>query len=184
MFANWWRQRPRAARPNSLEERQAPGPCIPHLCPVTIEIVNAYATSAAPDPLLRTLADFRYELRRFLHFSESAAADAGLHPQQHQLLLQVAGAPEGTVVTIAYAAERLGLRHNSTVELVNRSASEGLLTRKTDADDRRRAILHLTHKGRQLLSRLSDEHACELNELAPRLEQALKHIRLHSSAVA
>ena len=136
--------------------------------------------SPAPDPLLRTLADFRYELRRFVHFSESAAAAAGLQPQQHQLLLQVAGAPEGTAVTIAYAAERLGLKHNSTVELVDRSTREGLLTRKADSGDRRRAILHLTHKGRQVLGRLSGEHARELNELGPRLERALKHIRLHS----
>ena len=146
--------------------------------------MNVPASGAAPGSILRTLADFRYELRRFVHFSESAALDAGLHPQQHQLLLQVAGALEGTAVTIAYAAERLGLRHNSTVELVDRSAREGLLTRKTDAGDRRRAILHLTQKGRQLLSRLSDEHACELNELAPRLERALKHVRLHSHAIA
>jgi DNA-binding MarR family transcriptional regulator len=146
--------------------------------------MNAQATATAPDPLLRTLAEFRYELRRFLLFSESAAQEAGMHPQQHQLLLQVAGAPEGTAVTIAYAAERLGLRHNSTVELVDRSAREGLLTRRTDPDDKRRAILHITQKGRQVLERLSDEHACELNELAPRLERALKHIRLHSRAVA
>src|SRR5947207_15484075 len=97
--------------------------------------------SPTPDPLLRTLADFRYELRRFVHFSESAAVAAGLQPQQHQLLLQVAGAPEGTAVTVAYAAERLGLKHNSTVELVDRSARQGLLARKTDSDDRRRAIL-------------------------------------------
>src|SRR5215472_6942099 len=137
-----------------------------------------------PDPLLTTLADFRYELRRFLQFSESAAQNARLHPQQHQLLLQVAGAPEGTAVTIAYAADRLGLRHNSTVELVDRSVREGLLTRRTDPDDKRRAILHITHKGKQLLDCLSDEHARELNELAPRLERALKHIRLHSRAVA
>ena len=84
------------------------------------------------DSLLKTLADFRYELRRFLHFSEGAAEQAGIHPQQHQLLLQVAGAPEGAVVTIAYAAERLGLRHNSAVELVDRSEHEGLLTRTVD----------------------------------------------------
>ena len=56
------------------------------------------------DRLLSKLADFRYELRRFLLFSESAALEAGLHPQQHQLLLQVAGAPASTAVTIAYAA--------------------------------------------------------------------------------
>lgn len=146
--------------------------------------MTANASAAPPDPLLRTLADFRYELRRFLHFSESAAGVAGLHPQQHQLLLQVAGAPEKTSVTIAYAAERLGLRHNSTVELVDRSVGEGLLTRKTDPEDKRRALLHVTQKGRLVLSRLSDEHARELNELGPRLERALKHIRLHSPAVA
>jgi DNA-binding MarR family transcriptional regulator len=139
-------------------------------------------SSRAPiqDPLLRTLADFRYELRRFLHFSEGAAAEVGLQPQQHQLLLQIAGAPEGTAITIAYAAERLGLKHNSAVELVDRSVREGLLTRKTDADDRRRAILHIAHRGKQLLGRLSGDHARELNELGPRLERALRQIRLHA----
>lgn len=138
----------------------------------------------APDPLLRTLADFRYELRRFVQFSESAALEVGLQPKQHQLLLQVAGAPDGTAVTIAYAAERLGLKHNSTVELVDRSTREGLLTRKTDAHDKRRAILHLTPKGRQVLGRLSGKHARELNDLGPRLERALKNVRLQARGVA
>jgi DNA-binding MarR family transcriptional regulator len=141
-------------------------------------------TAAAPDPLLRTLADFRYELRRFVHFSESAALEVGLQPQQHQLLLQISGAPAGTAVTIAYAAERLGLKHNSAVELVDRSVREGLLSRKSDADDKRRAILHITHRGKQLLGRLSGDHARELNELGPRLERALRQIRLHAPAPA
>jgi DNA-binding MarR family transcriptional regulator len=94
-----------------------------------------------PDPLLRTLAEFRFELRCFLHFSERAALEAGLHPQQHQLLLQVAGVLEGTAVTIAYVAERLGLKHNSAVELVDRSEREGLMARTVDAADKRRAIM-------------------------------------------
>lgn len=132
------------------------------------------------DSLLRTLADFRYELRRFLHFSERAAEQAGLHPQQHQLLLQVAGAPEGTIVTIAYAAERLGLKHNSAVELVDRSEHEGLLTRTVDAGDKRRAILQVTRKGKHILGKLTGDHARELNELAPRLASALEHIKLHA----
>src|SRR5579863_10161913 len=127
-----------------------------------------------PDVLLRTLAEFRYEVRRFLQFSECAALEAGLQPRQHQLLLQVAGAPADTVVTIAYAAERLGLKHNSTVELVDRSEREGLLERRADADDKRRAILRVTRKGRLVLSRLASDHAKELNELAPRLTRALK----------
>jgi DNA-binding MarR family transcriptional regulator len=130
--------------------------------------------------LLETLAEFRYELRRFLHFSERAAVEVGLQPQQHQLLLQVAGAPEGETVTIAYAAERLSLRHHSVVELVNRSEREGLLVRTVDTVDKRRAILQATRKGERVLDRLAGDHARELNELAPRLVKALKRIGGHA----
>jgi DNA-binding MarR family transcriptional regulator len=136
--------------------------------------------TAAPDELIKRLAAFRYELRHFLLFSEGAALDAGLQPQQHQLLLQVAGAPDDIAVTISYAAERLGLRHNSTVELVDRSEREGLLERRADVDDKRRAILRVTRKGKQILSQLAGDHAKELNELAPRLTKALKHISLNT----
>ena len=130
--------------------------------------------------LLETLAEFRYELRRFLHFSERAAVEVGLQPQQHQLLLQVAGAPEGETVTIAYAAERLSLRHHSVVELVNRSEREGLLVRTVDTVDKRRAILQATRKGERVLDRLAGDHARELNELAPRLVKAVKRIGGHA----
>lgn len=137
-------------------------------------------TSAQQAQLLGTLAAFRSELRRFLHFSESAALAAGLQPQQHQLLLQVAGAPEGTPVTIAYAAARLGLKHNSAVELVDRSEREELLARTTDLEDKRRAILRVTRKGQQVLERLSGDHARELNEMAPQLIEALEQVRHHA----
>lgn len=136
------------------------------------------------DPLLTTLAEFRHELRRFLHFSECVALEAGLQPQQHQLLLQVVGAPGGAAITIAYAAERLGLKHNSTVELVDRSEREGLLTRTVDPTDRRRAILELTSKGRRLLDRLASDHAKELKIRAPRLIEALESVRSHANLVA
>jgi DNA-binding MarR family transcriptional regulator len=132
------------------------------------------------DHLLSTLAEFRFELRQFLQFSEGASLEAGLQPQQHQLLLQVAGAAEGKAVTIAYAASRLGLKHNSTVELVDRSEREDLIERTADKDDKRRAILRLTRRGRQVLHRLSDDHARELNEMAPRLVRALRRVQLHS----
>ena len=126
--------------------------------------------------LIKTLAEFRYELRQFLHFSERAALEEGLQPQQHQLLLQVAGAPEGEAVTIAYAAGRLGLRHHSVVELVDRSEREGLLVRTADTVDRRRVILEVTRKGELVLDRLAGDHARELKEMAPRLAKTLKHI--------
>jgi DNA-binding MarR family transcriptional regulator len=130
--------------------------------------------------LIRTLADFRYEMRRFYQFSEQAALSAGVQPRQYQLLLQVAAAPESTTVTIAYLADRLGLKHNSAVELVDRSENEGLVARSEDPADRRRTILRVTRKGHQLLSRLAGQHAQELNEAAPRLMHALEHIRKHA----
>jgi len=76
------------------------------------------------------------------------------------------------------------LKHNSAVELVDRSVREGLLNRKSDVEDKRRAILQVTHKGRQLLGRLSGDHARELTELGPRLERALRQVRVHASEIA
>jgi DNA-binding MarR family transcriptional regulator len=135
---------------------------------------------ADPRSLVESLAEFRFELRKFLHFSEEAAAAAGLQPQQHQLLLQVAGAREGTPVTIAYAAKRLKLRHNSVVELANRSVREGLLLRVPDADDLRRVLLEITPKGKKVLRRLSIDHARELTILGPKLGLDLQRISTYT----
>lgn len=131
---------------------------------------------------MRTLAEFRYQLRRFLLYSEHAAAHAGLHPQQHQLLLQIAGKPAGALATIAYAAERMGLQHHSVVELVDRSVAVGLLARGHDAEDRRRVILSITPKGRRTLNALSEDHALELREQGPRLVKSLDQIQKLKSA--
>jgi|SRR5579862_5953512 len=137
-------------------------------------------TSLESHSLLRSLADFRFELRSFLCFSEQAALRAGLQPQQHQLLLQVAGAPRNATVTIAYAAARLGIKHNSAVELVDRCEREGLLERVEDATDKRRIQLRVTRKGEHVLNRLSGEHARELNVMAPGLIAALEVVRKHA----
>jgi DNA-binding MarR family transcriptional regulator len=126
---------------------------------------------------LQTLAEFRYALRQFLHFSELAAAEAGVHPQQHQLLLQIAGIPDGVAPTISYAAERLGLRHHTVVELSKRCEEQGLIRRTQNTDDRRYVELQVTAHGRQLLRSLSEDHAHELYELAPRLISSLTQIR-------
>ena len=63
------------------------------------------------------------------------------------MLLQVAGAPEGTQVTISYVAQRLGLRHHTAVELSKRCEAAGLVQRVADVSDRRCVLLHLTEKG-------------------------------------
>ncbi len=125
---------------------------------------------------LRNLAEFRYELRQFLQFSEGCATEAGLHTQQHQLLLQLAGAPEGVETTVSYAAERLGLRHHTVVELSKRCEEAGLVNRNQDQNDRRRIQLQVTAKGHRVLRILSEAHARELNELAPGLIRTLSLI--------
>jgi len=110
----------------------------------------------------------------FLHFSEEAALRVGLTPQQHQLMLQIAGAPEGVVTAIGYLAERLALRHNSAVELSKRCEEAGLIVRKADPENRRHVVLSLTAAGNRMLAKLSADHARELNELRPQLIQSLK----------
>jgi DNA-binding MarR family transcriptional regulator len=125
---------------------------------------------------LQNLAEFRYELRRFVQFSESCAAEAGLHPQQHQLLLHLAGAPDEVETTVSYAAERLGLRHHTVVELSKRCEEAGLIHRNQDSNDRRRIQLEVTAKGHRILRVLSEDHERELYELGPRLTRALSLI--------
>jgi DNA-binding MarR family transcriptional regulator len=115
----------------------------------------------------RVLANFRYALRQFLEFSGSAAKSVGLTPQQHQAMLAIIGAPDGKAVTVGYLAERLLLKHHSTVELVDRLVEIDLLTRQPDAADRRKVLLSLTPKAKRLLTKLSAAHIEELRRIRP-----------------
>jgi DNA-binding MarR family transcriptional regulator len=104
------------------------------------------------------MAELRYQIRRFLRFSENAARKAGIEPRQHQLLLAVRGLPEGLKPTISALAERMQLQHHSTVELIDRLAERGLLCRLRSTDDRRQVLVKLTHEGEQFLQTLSLHH--------------------------
>src|ERR1700674_4123448 len=83
------------------------------------------------------LAEFRYQLRRFLRHMEEKSRDAGLNPQQYQLLLAIKGLPRQAAPTISALAERMQLNHNSTVELVDRCEERGLVCRMRAGSDRR-----------------------------------------------
>jgi len=117
------------------------------------------------------LARFRYGLRRFLRFSEIAVRRANLRPQQYQLLLVVRGSfPERDWVTIGEAAERLQIRHNSAVGLVDRCEKLGILRREPHPVDRRAIVLKLTEAGEELLRLLVPLHRDELTQLSSLLE--------------
>jgi DNA-binding MarR family transcriptional regulator len=124
----------------------------------------------------QALAEFRYQLRRFLRVSEDAAREAGLQPQQHQLLLAVKGAPAGQDVTVAYLAERLQIKHHSVVGLIDRLVRRGAAARHRDPADRRRAFVDLTTKGEALLHHLSLFHEQEIRSQAPALLSAMTSI--------
>jgi DNA-binding MarR family transcriptional regulator len=118
---------------------------------------------------IELLAKFQREIRHFLQFSEQAAISAGIQPQQHQLLLQVAGAPHGTLTTVGYIANVMGLRHHTVVGLSKRCELAGLVSRSHDPHDHRRVLLKLTLLGNQKLRQLSDVHSRQLWDLAPSL---------------
>lgn len=126
----------------------------------------------------QALAELRYQIRRFLHFSEEAARQAGLEPQHHQLMLAVKGANNGTAPSIAYLAESLQLHHHSAVELVDRLAKRGLILRIRGAEDRREVHVKLTPRGERLLKQLTLHHREELQTLAPALVGTLKKVML------
>ena len=122
------------------------------------------------------LAEFRYQIRKFIRFSERAARDAGVEPQQHQLLLAVKGMPQGVAPSIGEIASRLQIVHHSAVELVDRLEEEGLVQRRRNPDDRRQVFLSLTQKGERVLRELSVHHRRELAASGPELSSALRKL--------
>jgi DNA-binding MarR family transcriptional regulator len=135
---------------------------------------------ARPRPLIKaqyeTLAEFRYALRQFIHFSEKAAQAAGITAQQHQALLAIKGFPGRDRVTVGELAERLQLRHHSTVGLVDRLVVEKLVARAPSTEDRRQVFLQLTSRGENVLAKLSSAHRQQLRRMGPGLSRLLKQL--------
>jgi DNA-binding MarR family transcriptional regulator len=131
------------------------------------------------DSDFRALAEFRFQLRVFLAFSESQARAVGLQPQQHQALLVIRAATPDTP-TIKALARRLVLRHHSAVELVDRLQRRRLVRRARSDADRRVARVELTRLGEDLLSRLALAHRAELRRAGPRLMSALQRLPLRA----
>ncbi len=122
------------------------------------------------------LSEFRYTLRRFLRFSEAAAGELGLTPQQHQALLAIKGFPDREKITVGELAERLQIRHHSAVGLADRLVAQHLIERSPAADDRRKVYLSLTAHGRSVIEKLSTLHHEELVRLLPQMRTLTAHI--------
>jgi DNA-binding MarR family transcriptional regulator len=112
-----------------------------------------------------TLANFRYQLRRFLRFSEEVTRRSGITPLQYQLMLQIKGFPGREWATVAELAERLQAKHHGVVALVSRCEAAGLVRRAASRGDQRRVEVALTQQGEQCLERLARLHRDELQSV-------------------
>jgi DNA-binding MarR family transcriptional regulator len=127
------------------------------------------------------LAQFRYEIRRFLNLSEKMSQSTGLEPKQHQALLALKGLPPAAEASVSALAGRMLLRHNSAVELADRLESRGLLRRAVSPTDARQVLLQLTPRGNRALEKVSRPHQMALQTTGPLLISALQVVLQRAS---
>jgi DNA-binding MarR family transcriptional regulator len=121
----------------------------------------------------RGLAELRYRIRRFLQEGDDTARQAQLEPRQYLLLLAIRGLPEGQDATIRTLAERLSLRHHSTVELVDRMEAHGYVKRTRSREDRRQVLVSLQPRGERLLEQVVQQRIIELRANGRALVEAI-----------
>lgn len=114
------------------------------------------------------LADFRYQIRRFVRFSEEVSRQHGVTPLQYLLLLQIRGFPDRDWASVGELAERLQAKHHGVVALISRCENLGLVERRPSTEDRRRIEIHLKKKGAVVLDKLARLHRAELLSLQGR----------------
>jgi len=144
-------------------------------------LCSTYPEMPTPKPITKahyeTLAEFRYALRKFLHFSEAAAHTVGVTPQQHQAMLAIKGFPGRDAVTMGELAERLQVKHHSAVGLADRLVAEKYVRRVTDQKDRRQVRLSLTPSGEAVLEKLSATHSEQLRRIGPEINRLLEALQ-------
>ena len=109
-----------------------------------------------------TLSNFRYQLRRFQHWSEQLTRSNGVTNLQYLLMLHVKGYAGREWATITELAERLQAQHHGVVALVSRCEKLGLVERRPGRSDGREVEIHLTRKGERAVDRLARLHRDEL----------------------
>ena len=122
------------------------------------------------------MSRFRFQIRRFLHFSEEAARSEGLEPQQHQMLLAIEASDEGGGPTVGHLADVLLIRHHSAVGLLDRLEERGLVVRVRSDEDRRQVRVRVTEAGAAKLHRLAQQHQEELRQSGPELVEVLRAV--------
>lgn len=115
------------------------------------------------------LALFRYQLRRFLRFSEEVTRKKGITVLQYLLLLQIKGFPGREWATVGELAERLQAKPHGVASLISRCEAAHLVKRERGARDKRRVEVSLTDKGERYVEQLALLHRSELSSLRGKL---------------
>jgi DNA-binding MarR family transcriptional regulator len=123
-----------------------------------------------------TLAEFRYQIRRFLRFSKDLLSSEDLTPDQYQALLAIHASSGGGKLSIRDLAEQLQVRHHSTVGIVDQLVLRAAVVREVAPDDRRKILLSLTAKGEEIVQRLAPPHHKALSRLCPEMIETLQRI--------
>jgi DNA-binding MarR family transcriptional regulator len=123
---------------------------------------------------IESLANFRYQVRRFLRFSKDLLSSEDLTPDQYQALLAIRAS--ASKLSIRDLAEQLQVRHHSTVGIVDQLVSRAAVVREVAPDDRRKILLSLTEKGEEMIQRLAPPHHQELGRLCPEMIETLQRI--------
>ncbi len=134
-------------------------------------------TARLTDDDYSRLLEFRTAIRKFLQYSKSQAAELGLTPTQHQLLLAIRGNRGRSGPTIGDVAACLLIKHHSAVELVDRAEAAGLVERREDRHDQRVVRLALTRSGAMKLERISAANLGELRRLGSEFQEVWQAIK-------
>ena len=124
----------------------------------------------------RALSQLRYLIRRFLQEGDAAARQAGLEPQQYLLLLAIRGLEPGQEASIRTLADRLALRHHSTVELIDRMETHGFVKRTRGREDRRQVLVSLQPRGEKLLEKVVAQRIVELRSNGHALVESIRKL--------
>jgi DNA-binding MarR family transcriptional regulator len=124
----------------------------------------------------RALAELRYRIRHFLQEGDASVRRSNLEPQQYLMLLTIRGLPQGSESTIRTLAERLALKHHSTVELIDRLEMQGLVHRSRSEIDRREVRVSLSTRGATLLGQVARQRLGELRSSGAALADAINSL--------
>lgn len=112
-----------------------------------------------------TLSEFRYQISKFVRFSEDVARQHGITPLQYLMMLHIKGYPGREWATVGELADRLQTQQHGVVALISRCEKLELVERRRSSEDRRRIEVHLLKDGQEMVEQIARQHRTQLASL-------------------